>query len=68
MTTAHSSNVVGTFRHKRQRVVTPASFKAIDQEDEPKDSSVLRKISQGSALQDNKDVGRRVLGELPNIL
>ncbi|KAL5347015.1 hypothetical protein ACLOAV_008158 [Pseudogymnoascus australis] len=46
--------------HKRQRVVTPASVKAIDQEDEPK-NSIMRKISQGSA-------GRRALGELPNAL
>jgi hypothetical protein len=60
--------VISTFANKRQRVVTPASFKAVDQEDEPKDSSVLRKVSQGSALQENRDVGRRVLGELPNVL
>ncbi|KFY37578.1 hypothetical protein V495_07093 [Pseudogymnoascus sp. VKM F-4514 (FW-929)] len=54
------SSAISAAGHKRQRVVTPASVKAIDQEDEPK-NSIMRKISQGSA-------GRRALGELPNVL
>ncbi|ELR03055.1 hypothetical protein VC83_05151 [Pseudogymnoascus destructans] len=54
------SSAISAAEHKRQRVVTPASVKAIDQEDEPK-NSIMRKISQGSA-------GRRALGELPNVL
>ncbi|OBT73905.1 hypothetical protein VF21_08286 [Pseudogymnoascus sp. 05NY08] len=54
------SSAISAAGHKRQRVVTPASVKAIDQEDEPK-NSIMRKISQGSA-------GRRALGELPNAL
>ncbi|KFY18782.1 hypothetical protein V493_08354 [Pseudogymnoascus sp. VKM F-4281 (FW-2241)] len=54
------SSAISAAGHKRQRIVTPASVKAIDQEDEPK-NSIMRKISQGSA-------GRRALGELPNAL
>lgn len=50
---------------KRQRVVTPASFKAIDEEDEPR-SSPTRKASQGVSAQDR---GRRALSGIElNIL
>lgn len=35
---------------KRQRVVTPAAFKVIDEEDEPR-SSPTRKTSQGTSAQ-----------------
>jgi hypothetical protein len=48
---------------KRQRVVTPASAKVIDDEDEPRSSPALRKVSRAST---NKDVERRVLGEIEN--
>jgi hypothetical protein len=60
MSASQPSSVVSAAGHKRQRVVTPASVKTIDQEDEPK-SSIKRTISQGST-------GRRALGELPNVL
>jgi hypothetical protein len=43
---------------KRQRVVTPAAFKVIDEEDEPR-SSPIRKISQATLAQDGE---RKVLG------
>jgi hypothetical protein len=54
---------------KRQRVVTPAAFKAIDNEDQPRSSPNSRKISQGVSLaQDIRDGERRVLtGIEPNI-
>jgi len=48
---------------KRQRVVTPASTKVIDDEDEPRSSPALRKVSRAST---NKDAERRVLGEIEN--
>lgn len=65
---ANASQPSSAVGHKRQRVVTPAALKAIDQEDEPKNASIMRKTSQGSTLQENKEVGRRALGELPNVL
>jgi hypothetical protein len=50
---------------KRQRVVTPAAFKVIDEEDEPR-SSPTRKTSQGTAVQDGE---RRALSGIElNIL
>jgi hypothetical protein len=50
---------------KRQRVVTPAAFKVIDEEDEPR-SSPTRKASQGASGQDGE---RRALSGIElNIL
>ena len=50
---------------KRQRVVTPAAFKVIDEEDEPR-SSPTRKVSQGTSAQDGE---RRALSGIElNIL
>lgn len=43
---------------KRQRVVTPAAFKVIDEEDEPR-SSPTRKVSQATSAQEGE---RKVLG------
>lgn len=50
---------------KRQRVVTPAAFKVIDEEDEPR-SSPPRKVSQTTPAQEGE---RTVLGGIElNIL
>lgn len=59
-----STNVMGT---KRQRNVTPASSKAIDDEDEPRSSPSLRKVSrQSNASGSGKvmDSERRVVSGL----
>lgn len=61
-----STNAVGT---KRQRNVTPASSKAIDDEDEPRSSPSLRKVSRQSNASGNgrgKDIERRVLSTVDN--
>lgn len=50
---------------KRQRIITPAAFKAIDEEDEPR-SSPTRKASQAASAQDGE---RRALSGIElNIL
>lgn len=51
---------------KRQRVVTPSS-KFADDEDEPRSSPIARKVSRASVM-DGKDHERRILGviELAN--
>lgn len=67
-TTTHSGN-------KRQRVVTPAAVKAIDDEDEPGRSSPsratsisMRKTSQASTrTAENKENERIVLGDIENV-
>ncbi|KAI9642218.1 hypothetical protein NHQ30_009020 [Ciborinia camelliae] len=62
-----STNVMGT---KRQRNVTPASSKAIDDEDEPRSSPSLRKVSRQSNASGNgkgKDEERRVPSGLENV-
>ncbi|RAL66920.1 hypothetical protein DID88_007702 [Monilinia fructigena] len=66
-----STNVMGT---KRQRNVTPASSKAIDDEDEPRSSPSLRKVSRQSNASGNgngngkgNDSERRVLSGLENV-
>ncbi|KAF5875386.1 uncharacterized protein Bfra_003840 [Botrytis fragariae] len=61
-----STNAIGT---KRQRNVTPASSKAIDDEDEPRSSPSLRKVSRQSNASGNgrgKDVERRVFSTVDN--
>lgn len=61
-----STNAIGT---KRQRNVTPASSKAIDDEDEPRSSPSLRKASRQSNASGNgrgKDIERRVLSNVDN--
>jgi hypothetical protein len=45
---------------KRQRVVTPAAAKVIDDEDEPRTSPSIRKTSLGSTKQDGKENNRKV--------
>ncbi|APA09213.1 hypothetical protein SS1G_14270 [Sclerotinia sclerotiorum 1980 UF-70] len=62
-----STNVMGT---KRQRNVTPASSKAIDDEDEPRSSPSLRKASRQSNASGHsrgKDSERAVLSAVDNI-
>jgi hypothetical protein len=55
--------------NKRQRVVTPAAFKVIDEEDEPRSSPTLRKVSQTAPSMEPKEIERRVLSGIePNIL
>jgi hypothetical protein len=55
--------------NKRQRVVTPAAFKVIDEEDEPRSSPTLRKVSQTAPAMDVRETERRVLSGIePNIL
>jgi hypothetical protein len=51
---------------KRQRVITPAAAKAIDDEDEPRSSPSTRKVSRASAKQDGPEP-RRVLSNLTNV-
>lgn len=45
---------------KRQRVVTPAAAKVIDDEDEPRTSPSIRKTSLGSTKQDGKENDRKL--------
>ncbi|CZT08402.1 uncharacterized protein RCO7_08225 [Rhynchosporium graminicola] len=52
---------------KRQRVVTPAAAKVIDEEDEPRSSPSLRKASQASARTDGRENERVVLGGIENV-
>jgi hypothetical protein len=58
--------------NKRQRVVTPAAAKVIDDEDEPRSSPSVRKVSGMSGKQEkveeseNSVVERRVLSEISN--
>lgn len=53
--------------NKRQRVIAPAASKVIDDEDEPRSSPSLRKISSKSTKQDSKENERRVLSGIENI-
>jgi hypothetical protein len=66
--TAPASNhsTTGT---KRPRVVTPASVKVIDDEDEPRGSPVMRKVSRASTRGDGKEnhPERRVLSGIENV-
>lgn len=52
---------------KRQRVVTPAAAKVIDDEDEPRSSPSIRKASQASARIDGKENERVPLGGIENV-
>ncbi len=52
---------------KRQRVVTPAASKVIDNEDEPRTSPSIRMRSLGSTKQDVKENERKVLGGIENV-
>jgi len=54
---------------KRQRIVTPAAAKVIDDEDEPRASPSTRKTSVGSMKQEGtgKENERRVLGGIENV-
>ncbi|KAH6709222.1 hypothetical protein BKA61DRAFT_678120 [Leptodontidium sp. MPI-SDFR-AT-0119] len=52
---------------KRQRVVTPAAAKVIDDEDEPRSSPSIRKASQASTRTDGKEKERVVLGGIENV-
>ncbi|KAH8676660.1 hypothetical protein BGZ60DRAFT_371700 [Tricladium varicosporioides] len=53
--------------NKRQRIITPASSKVIDVEDEPRTSPSLRKMSSKSMKQEHRDCERRVLSGIENI-
>jgi hypothetical protein len=59
----NSGNTSGA---KRQRIITPASFMAIDEEDEPKSSPTLRLSSRGNIV--DGDVERRVLSGIENLV
>lgn len=50
--------------NKRQRVVTPAASKAIDEEDEPRSSPTARKVSRTNAKEAHTQ--KRVLGNITN--
>jgi len=66
---AQPFNITIGSSNKRQRIITPAAFKVIDEEDEPRSSPTLRKVSQGVTLQEAKDGERRALsGIQPNIV
>lgn len=52
---------------KRQRVVTPASAKVINVEDELRSSPTSRKISRGTIPDSNAEGEKKVLGEIENI-
>jgi hypothetical protein len=58
-----ATNITGT---KRQRNVTPASSKVIDDEDEPRSSPSLRKVSRQSK-QEGKEGDRRALSGIENV-
>ncbi|KAM3065999.1 hypothetical protein ACMFMF_010621 [Clarireedia jacksonii] len=58
-----ATNITGT---KRQRNVTPASSKVIDDEDEPRSSPSLRKVSRQSK-QEGKEGDRRILSGIENV-
>jgi hypothetical protein len=52
---------------KRQKVVTSASVKVINIEDEPRSSPTSRKISRGTMPEGNGEAEKKVLGEIENI-
>ncbi|TVY90248.1 hypothetical protein LAWI1_G002499 [Lachnellula willkommii] len=52
---------------KRQRVITPAASKVIDDEDEPRSSPSIRKVSVRVPKQDSKEGERKVLGGIENV-
>jgi hypothetical protein len=52
---------------KRQRIITPAASKAIDDADEPRSSPSLRKVSVRSTKQYSKEGERKVLGGIENV-
>ena len=52
---------------KRQRIVTPAASKVIDDEDEPRSSPSLRKLSRGNIKQDDNESERPVLLGIENV-
>jgi hypothetical protein len=56
-------NYAGT---KRPRIVTPASSKVIDGEDELRSSPSVRKVSRGST-RDGKENERTILGGIENV-
>ena len=67
-------NVSATFtainsgtNNKRQRVVTPAAAKAIDDEDEPRSSPSTRKVSRTSAKDGQAQGTRRILSNVTNV-
>lgn len=53
--------------NKRQRVVTPAASKVIDDTDEPRSSPSLRKVSGMLVKQDSKEGERKVLQGIENV-
>ena len=64
------SNAIPTANNsgtKKQRIVTPAAAKAIDDEDEPRTSPSIRKTSLGSTKQEAEENDRKVLGAIENV-
>lgn len=60
---------INSANNKRQRVVTPAATKAIDDEDEPRSSPSTRKVSRTSAKegQGQAQGARRALSNVTNV-
>lgn len=52
--------------NKRQRVVTPAASKAIDDEDEPRSSPTARKVSRTNAKEAQTQTQKRALRNITN--
>ncbi|TVY37946.1 hypothetical protein LSUB1_G003161 [Lachnellula subtilissima] len=68
--TRKASLQIATENHsgiKRQRVITPAASKVIDDEDEPRSSPSIRKVSVRVAKQDSKEGERKILGGIENV-
>lgn len=59
-----ATNSSGT---KRQRNVTPAASKVIDDEDEPRASPLLGKMSRGASKHEGREGERRVLSGIENL-
>jgi hypothetical protein len=52
---------------KRQRIITPAAAKAIDDADEPRTSPSFRKTSLGTTKQESDENDRKILGPIENV-
>ncbi|PMD51800.1 uncharacterized protein K444DRAFT_647793 [Hyaloscypha bicolor E] len=52
---------------KRQRIITPAAAKVIDDADEPRTSPSFRKTSLGTTKQESDENDRKILGPIENV-
>jgi hypothetical protein len=52
---------------KRQRIITPAAAKVIDDADEPRTSPSFRKTSLGTTKQMSDENDRKILGPIENV-